>query len=162
MSLIERIHARCIEEGDCWIWQGGCAGKCREQPQISIDGQKLYVRRVLYTLRRQIPIGKGITTTCQTFRCVNPAHLAESTKAQRMLRAAAQGKFSSTVRRAKIAANKQALHSKLTREQAMEIRYSDGNTRETAKAYGISASLVSCIRRGIRWREYSSPFAGLV
>lgn len=161
MNLIEHVHSRCIEEGDCWIWQAGCAGKTGEQPQMSFMGMKCYVRRLLYSLANAPSKGKGISTSCQTFRCVNPDHLIELSNSQRIKRAGAAGKFSGTVRRAKIAANKQALHSPLTRQQAMEIRYGQGGTRETATRYGVSSSLVSCIRRGVRWREYSSPFAGL-
>ena len=38
-------------------------------------------------------------------------------------------------------------------EKAAEIRRSEGACKDVAARYGVSASMVSCIRRGKAWRE---------
>lgn len=76
--------------------------------------------------------------------------------------AAARGSFSSRSRAAKIAAGKRSSGAaKLTLEQAREIRASEDTGPVLAERYGVNRSLIGSIRRGVAWRDYSDPFAGL-
>lgn len=162
-DLVERVRSRCVEEGDCWIWQGARAG-CAMNPQISINGEKLYVRRVVYEAisGEPVPKNRGVSTSCRTGCCVNPDHLVMTTTRARAVTAGAEGKYSGVVRAAKIAANKRALLSPLTPEKVADIRFGGGTHQEAAERNGVSRWTVGAIRRGERWKDYSSPFAGLV
>ena len=56
---------------------------------------------------------------------------------------------------------KQAQQMQANMEKAQEIRASDKPCHVLALVYGVDKSMVSRVRRGEAWRDYSSPFAGL-
>ena len=63
---------------------------------------------------------------------------------------------------AKIAATKRATNGKLTPEQAHEIRTGTDRLRDVAERMGIAYATAHRIRTGQAWRDYGSPFAGLM
>jgi uncharacterized protein YjcR len=99
--------------------------------------------------------------TCDTVNCVCPKHLTLTTNKAAQKRAAAQGKFSTLTRRAKLAKSKQAAESPLNEEKVAAIRASDERLKDLAARYGVSMNTISNIRNGKRWKTYSTPFAGL-
>lgn len=157
------VHDRSVEEGDCWIWQG-VMNNSRPQMQIPGTRTRIAVRRHLWLSLRNpdLPSSSWVTTKCDTLGCVNPAHLCLTTNSKAQQKAGEQGKFSAVSRRAKIAKSKQAAVSKLTAQDVAEIRASDEILRVVAERYGIAKNTVWAIRNGTRWRNYSSPFAGLM
>lgn len=159
-DLIERIHARCIEEGDCLIWQD--YSKDGKHPQIKIAGKVYYVRKVLWGAQNgEMPAGKVLAKTCETRNCV--CHTEPQTVSEIQTRVGATGVFSTPQRGAKIAAAKRAACGKISMEQALDIRNGAASVKEMAKRYGICPSLAGGIRRGERWKEYgANPFAGLM
>ena len=105
MSLLERIKARVIEEGDCWIWQGCMNGTI---PQTYLGNRRVGgVRVALWReLKGAVPRGKVVSNSCGDDRCVNPDHLILMTPSQRGKRAAKEGKFSTLSRRIRLAHTK--------------------------------------------------------
>lgn len=157
-TLAERVRLRCIECGDCLIWQGSSSrGK---HPQIKIAGHTVSVRKALWVEKHgPVPDGMEVAQTCETRNCVE--HIEAQTRKKIARRVAATGVYASPTRCAKIAAAKRESNSGLTREQAMDIRYGAGTLQEAADRHGISRVSAGCIRRGERWKEYGGVFAGL-
>ena len=65
-------------------------------------------------------------------------------------------------RNAKISATQRRKVGKLTPEIVAEIRASDATLKELSEKYGIAKSTVGDIRRFEGWKDYSSPFMGLM
>lgn len=158
-QFIAWLTGRVREDEDgCWIWQGACANNGRS-PRASIGGKVLYVRRVLHDLMHpQTPL-KGRQcpgSTCDKYLCCHPDHSTKSNRSK-----VQKGRAKSVAHRAAIA-NARRANAKLTAEQVREIRQMTGSSRAVAAIYGIDDTYVSQIRRHEVWREYGSPFAGLL
>lgn len=160
---LEIIKARCIEEGECWIWQG--AYSSNGYPIMKSAGFKggcLLVRRVVVELDgRPAAPRQPVAASCNDKRCCNPACLKPSSTSAIGKKAGKNGAYSRMSRRAKIATAKR-IGGKLNFEQAAEIRMSKESGPVLAARYGIDKSMVNNIKRGDAWRDYSSPFAGLM
>jgi hypothetical protein len=138
-------------------------------PQITIrtegGGKKNFsVRRALRDelTGRKVRSDHIVTTTCRTFGCCNPDHLAEITISERNRRMARDGLYADPVRCSRIAEKHRALRSTLTRDAVKDIRMSDETASVTAQRHGISKSSVNRIRAHIAWKEYVTPFRGLM
>lgn len=160
---LEIIKGRCIEEGECWIWQG--AYSSNGYPIMKAAGVKsgcLLVRRLVVELDgRPAKPRQPVAASCDDKRCCNPACLKPSSTSAIGKKAGKNGAYSRMSRRAKIAASRRG-HGKLNYEQAAEIRLSKESGPVLAERYGIDKSMVNNIKRGEAWRDYSSPFAGLM
>lgn len=157
-ELANRVRMRCIDCGGCLVWQGiSSRGK---HPQISIAWRTVGVRKALWEEKNgPLPDGYEIAVTCETRNCVK--HFAPMTRKEIGARTAATGVYANPVRCAKIAAAKQKASAVLDMDAVRDIRYGPGTLQEAADRHGISKSQAGFIRRGDRWKEYSSPFAGL-
>lgn len=160
-QTIETLHARCIEVGDCWEWQGACMPN--RHPCVRHDGKTHLVRRLVAALAGiSMPENAKAVTSCENLRCVNPDHIIMRTHRQVMRRQGELGKLSDIMRIAKIAATKRAKYSKLTMEQVRAIRASSETGVAMAALYGISQGKVSAIRLHRCWRDLAgNPFRGL-
>jgi hypothetical protein len=158
-TIAERVALHCIGCGGCMVWQGSSSkGK---HPQMRIKGRTVSVRKALWEEQHgKLPAGHEVAATCETRNCVT--HYAKMTRKQIGARTAATGVYANPVRCAKIAATKQKASGVITREIVQDIRYGPGSLQEAADRHGISKSQAGFIRRGERWKEYSSPFAGLL
>jgi len=160
-DVYRRIMSRCTECGDCLLWPGAMGGRQRETPQVSIGGQCVNVRRLVWAHEQAIPLGKrGVSNTCGNKRCIK--HLAPTTASQRSKKAGQEGKFSGIARCAKIARTKRAQTSQLTPEKVSDILHGGGTLIEAAMRNGVSKSVAASVRQGRTWRDYSSPWAGLM
>lgn len=159
---LETLLARTDEVGDCLEWASSYTNN--GHPTTRQDGVQWLVRRLVLTLQGiDIKPGHVVVTTCKNLRCINPEHLVQRTERQHMLAMGEAGKLSDHRRSAKIAATKRAGHqAKLTESQVREIRASTDTLRELSATYGISVSRACGIRLGRMWRDFSSPFAGLI
>lgn len=160
-DLLEHIRSRTAEEGSCWIWRLGVdAGG---YPQMSVKGYacKSVRRLALIAVGRPPAPRMPVTAKCNCKTCVNPDHLVQSTTKVIAVAAAKRGAFSRPDRAAKIAAAKRPL-GKLTMDKAREIRLRTEPAHVLGPIYGVDKSLITRIRAGKCWREYSSPFAGLL
>jgi hypothetical protein len=158
---IEGIYARCIEEGDCWLWQGPV--DTNGIPIMRITGsRKLHlVRRHILQMDGTVLGSLRATNTCNVTRCVNPEHAIGWPMSKLIKRAAkTTGYASNPARNAKIALKKREL-SPITPEQIDEIRSSTESGHAIARRLGFCQATVQAIRAHETWKTYSSPFAGL-
>lgn len=153
---LDRVLGRTRTCGECMEWAGYAIGG--RIPQIRVEMKCYPVKRLVYQLvHGPVPSEKfiGNSRQCRNPLCVNPDHLVSRTRSQ-----ALKGSARTVGHKAKIA-NGRRQGSILTMEDARAIRLSDESNPVVAKRFGISANYVSSIRRGVTWKEYSSPFQGL-
>lgn len=155
-KTLPELHARCTECGDCLLWQGAHNGTGHPR---HAGGS---VRRAVWALtHRPAPANRIVTVTCGQIACLNPAHLALTTRGEvtrivhnrpdvRMRRAAASARTN------------QATMGKISMAIARQIRASTQTGVDLARHYGVSTSLVSLVRQGKTWVERTaSPWRGL-
>jgi hypothetical protein len=156
MTTLETLLGKCQEDADCLVWTGSLS-KRSGHPKYNNKA----ARRVVYELAKgPIPEGRLVTTTCGCARCVNPAHLALTTKSE----AAVKANACPTVRLRKAIASAKANrpNGKLDMQKASVIRDSSEGIDELAALYGVDRTLISKVRTGAAWREMkATPFQGL-
>lgn len=165
---LETIKARCIEEGDCWIWQGSVSPG--DVPNMRIP-QAIDPKRPLVGVRRWIAQHQGkqiaglyATNTCQDKRCVCPDHIVVLTRQKLQKRAGktmTKNQNAGTMAR-RVQARVRAGNLKIGYDKAREIRQSDKSAEEWAAELGCHVTTVFQAKSGKTWRDYSSPFAGLL
>lgn len=157
--LTDQIHSRCVEEGECLLWQGGTtpAG----MPTMHHGKQtKAMVRRVLFAaFYGEVPEGKLVTPMCGNKLCLARKHLRAMTPTESKAIAARKGVYKSqkTLIKRMLALRAK---SSITEETVGLIR--DANTaRDAHEKTGVSLPYCYQIRDGVRRADLSSPFAGL-
>jgi hypothetical protein len=156
MSLFTDIQHRTRDDAGCAVWRFSC---CNGHPAMRHEGKTKLVRRAIWEdLHGQIAEGEVIRMTCETVNCVHPDHMELTTYRKIAKDCGKQGLMSGKTRSAKIAATKQSKYSTLTKEQVIEIKNSPQTGRHFAKKYCISENLVSKIRTGKTWKDWSNPF----
>ena len=146
-NATERFNKKYqIQENNCWLWTGGTRlnGKGVAYPRHHNDDQKsIGAHRFAYELTHgEIPKGMYVCHKCDTPLCVNPDHLFVGTHHDNM-RDMVQKKRSFTGRgESKIG------RSKLTNEQAQQIRLMQFSQSKIAALFGVSQSTISRIKRG--------------
>lgn len=160
-NTLEAIRARCDEVADCWIWRDGTTAD--GYPIFKPTGQRkcVLVRRYVFELaggklRPRVPV----VAKCGERKCVNPACAKESTTAKIAQEAGKRGSYSALSKRAKVAKLKRKT-GKLDMEKAAEIRASGETSRALGAKYGVNPTLISRIKRGLQWQDYSNPWQGL-
>lgn len=134
-------------------------------PQMRFkDGGSALTRRVSYALSgRTLRKGKPIITECEEKSCVNPEHLVMSTIRAVAIKASKtgyQGRIDSKIRNAN--SRRSSSQAKLTMEKAIYIRNSERTAADLAVEFGVNQSLISKIKRGEVWKEYSTMFGQLI
>nr|WP_319566257.1 hypothetical protein [uncultured Rhodoferax sp.] len=157
MSILDRTE----EFADCILWTGA-TGESGHPIYKPTGCPCTLVRRAMFRLvggelERRVPID----TTCGEKLCLNEAHLVKSTTKNIAKKAARRGAWSGKARAAKIAAKKRR-DCKLTIEIAREIRMSPETGPVLAARHNIHRSLVTRIKAGDAWKDYSNPFSGLI
>lgn len=159
---IEWVKARCREDCDCWLWKLSLSPQ--GLPRFSTRNSKRsnQVRRVVWAAAKgQIPAKRVVTVTCPNKTCLNPEHLALTTKAAVIRRTSAQA----NVKAKKVAAGLKSRTgpvAKLDMDKARYIRTTDKTLTAVAGELGVSIALASKVRRGEAWKETGNPFAGLM
>lgn len=158
---LDYIRLRCVEEGECWIWQG--ATNQTGHPIMKYPGRPCgTVRRLVLEAIGNAPAPRQPTVnTCGDPLCVSPAHTKKSTIRQVAKQAAKGGAWQSMERRMKISAAKRKT-SKLSIEQANAIRMSEETTAELAQRFGVDRSYIKAIRAGKVMHDYRNPFSQLM
>lgn len=158
MSIIERTE----EYADCMLWTGAVGDSGHPIYKPVSGGCCTLVRRDLFRMVTGSIVPRApIDTRCGEKRCLNPAHMFQSTVSAVAQRAAKRGAWLGLARRAKIAASRRGT-MKLTEEKAAEIRGSSESGPVLALRYGVDKSLVNNIKRGVAWRDYRNPFLALM
>jgi hypothetical protein len=154
---LKTILDRCIEEGDCWIWQQSLTNE--GYPQACVEGKRATrIRGLAYQLAGKVrQPGFHLVMECANRRCCNPKHMVQKTQSQIREIAHAAGKYSSASRYLRGVRHMRELNlSKLDFEKARELRrrLSLGETPAAlAKEYGVSTSAIWRVRQGVTYRE---------
>lgn len=142
---------------ECLVWQAHASlGK---YPMMRFEGKAVPARRVIFQFLRgpaKADRQIGVRAKCHCL-CVDPDHLVSRTKAQ-----AGKGHVVKLATKVKIAQTRRRQSAKLDTATVHAIRNSDDTGKVLAREHQVSNSLVSRIRRGDAWREYTGPWAGLM
>lgn len=155
---LEAIRARCeVEEepSGCWIWAGATGG-LHHTPRLHAKGNKtIVVRRFVWELVHGEPPAEGryVVARCRCSMCVNPEHLRLITPQQHVRQALREKPKSRASHVQGVLTRIRNGNCTLDWEKAAQIRLMDGTCKEVAEQYGVTPSMVSCIRRGKAWRE---------
>lgn len=152
--LKTRIRFRCVEEGECLLWQGALNAGC--SPVIGFQGKNITIRRWLWQqMGKTIPKGRAVKVKCKQARCVAEDCLFLGYTGPET------GYRHRTSTKAKIAAIRRA-GSTLTMADVEEIRESSEPASVLAAKYGKGKTTIHTIRSGKSWRPVvTSMFAGL-
>lgn len=158
------IKARCTRDQDtgCMRWSLKTSRSGSPVAFQTIEPGKrksVHMRPVVYRLRHgDIPEGHLIAVSCKHQDCL--LHLEAITKSE-VVRRQWERAHSRASRTAGVTRGMRKV-AKLDIEKAREIRSGSEPLVQVAARMGISASMASLIRRGTRWKEAASPFAGLM
>lgn len=165
IHTLESLKGKCIEEGDCWLWQGYMANNAA--PMVYHNGELWFVRRLVATMigKPPSPNHKYMSTKCGSKLCICPEHLQYRTEKQHMSAMAKAVDPRSITRKLNLmtAARKRSI-TKLSKEKVLAIHRDDRSYREIAADYGVSKSLVGKVKRGKAWEDIYkqiNPFSGL-
>lgn len=149
-NAIERFNKKYqIQENGCWLWTGGTRPNNKGMPyprHWTDDLKSIGAHRFAYELvHGEIPKGMYVCHKCDTPLCVNPDHLFVGTHHDNM-RDMVQKKRSFIGR----GENKIGL-SKLTNQQAQQIRLMQISQSKIAALFGVSQSTIGRIKRGVSY-----------
>lgn len=158
-SAIAKAALMSHEDGDCLIWDGFAS--TRQHPVMRLAGKIVQVRRAVWAeLHGSIPDGRIVRVTCGSPLCINPKHMMLTTHRDLAL-SLGPAVMGGPVRSAAVARVKRKQCGKLNDDAVRDIRSSNDTAVFMAAKYGVCASVVSQVRLGKAWRDYTSPFAGL-
>ena len=154
--ILEKIKLRCKECGDCLLWPGATNGKGHPKS----EGTTL--RRQVWTAAKgPIPQGKLVTVDCGQSLCLEPEHLVLTTRSEMTKKVNARPAVKARRAASGVRLNR-ARMGKIDMDIARQIRSDDRTGKAWAAELGVSESLISHVRCGIRYAELSNPFAGLI
>jgi len=163
-NLAEWLLARCVEDGECWLWQRAVNGS--GAPVASVNKvRSTSVRSFAFRLHTGTdPQGLFvIPARCNDPACVRPEHLRAVTRAQVNRWLGSLGRFS-TLRTRTVHAEAGRRRSSIAMADARAMRAlrSQGMTLEQIRVAGpfqVSTGTISKICRGERWKDYADPLA---
>lgn len=151
--LASKLAAKCVEDGDCLIWQGAMNDR---GPVLTFDRKQYSVRALVWMQRNgPIPDGKVMSVECGRRRCLE--HVQATTRSVLCVRS---NLVNPQHRAAQIAKAKRA-GSRLSQEAVQAIVMDDRHISIVAAEHGISEGYAYMLKRGQFRRDYSSPFIGL-
>jgi len=159
-ELMDHLRAKCVEVGDCLIWKTESSADIR--PRVSINGKRVLIRRALAEMKlgRKLRSSEYASCTCKEPLCMEFDHVRAVTVAKLRAETGAVGGYSTLQKRIHLS-NKARAKAKITPEIVAAIKASTDTQEVEAAKHGIHRSMVSFIRRGKKWVDHSSPFAGL-
>jgi hypothetical protein len=140
-DLRTRLLNSFRQEGNCWIWTGACTKDGYGVMGIG-RGKQYRAHRVAYEIfRGTIPTGMQVCHTCDTPKCINPAHLFAGTPKENTRDMLNKGRhpFPGSP---KIPVEE--------RSKIIEMRHSGMKLVEIASQYGVSFNCISEICLGKR------------
>lgn len=160
--LLKKIMDKAVQVGTHLEWRGSLdtAGA----PVMRKPGNRklIGVRRILFELKGIDPTG-----LYATYKCTNPmclTHIQLMTRKEIQIRSGKTANHARSPARRMAIAMKRRKTAKLTPEIVKEMREkaSTMTTRELGAAYGVAQSSAAAIVAHRTWRDYSSPFMGLM
>lgn len=160
VHTVKSLRARCIEEGECLIWQGYTAGR---SPMV-YDATRMVSVRKLFTrlLRGSVKDDGYYVSICGDDLCVEPKHTTWRSQAQHASRMGIAASVSASAqqrRRARISNTKRSI----SLEAVHDICTSNETVRALAAKHGISPAMVQRYRAGKSGvSAATNPFAALL
>lgn len=158
---LENLPAFCIDDDGCLLWDRGVNSLGYPQARLG-DKPGQMVRRHIFIdlLGNELKPGQRISARCNKRLCVAPGCLM-ARSASAILRKAYRSGRRSTEREyaARHRLGVLMSGSTMTWEIADQIRREPAHLAHTevARKYGLSATAVSKIRRGVSWRRPKLP-----
>ena len=154
-----RFWAKVERRGpnDCWLWKAGANDK--GYGNFKIGRSTLKAHRVSFEIHvHKLPAGQCALHSCDTPRCVNPAHLFAGTQADNMADMTNKGRrvpnFNMDL---PVMPGVENPSHKLSEDDVLEIRrrYAAGGVSQRALAgeFGVCQRTVTVIVNGHAWRH---------
>ena len=146
----------CVREGSHLLWEGAFDGRLR-RCVVHINGQRYDMRRTLYEVRYGVKLNptQTLRPRCQHETCMSPG-------CQDLLERKGQpGKKHNIATKRKLAEAKRS-RSKYGFGLVELVKSSDKSYKKIARETGMAVSTVGAIKTGRLWKDYTSPFAGLM
>lgn len=144
-----KVNVRRSQE-ECWEWTG--ATKTLGYGRMKIDGKNYTASRIAWELANGEPLGeRHALHQCDNPKCCNPNHITAGDHGRNMAEAWSRGRVTP-----RDLCGEKNPRAKLTQKDVDEIRglLTQGLTNVSiAKRYGVTHSMISCIRRGKSWPE---------
>lgn len=138
-------HVLPVTETGCWLWDAGVDENGYGVFTFQRNGRYHRAHRISWMLFvGGIPKGKQVNHKCHVPSCVNPNHLYLGTQLENMRDMWESGR----------ASRRDGEHngrSKISLEQAMEIKFSGLSTRELSVKHGLCFTAIQRIRSGKAW-----------
>lgn len=133
----------------CWLWTANCNHKGYGQIGLGAKSMRTTHRVVYEHFKGPIPAGKQIMHSCDTPCCCNPDHLSVGTHQDNIddkmrKRRHKAGRHN----RARGSANG---NSRLSYEQARDVKFGRDSYSVAASKHSVSKSTVYAIRKGLSW-----------
>jgi hypothetical protein len=144
---IDLIKDRCVEDGDCLLWQGAM---CGDKPTARHDGGQCNVRRLFWCLTnpsKTLKAEQVLRVTCHDTRCL--LHVVRTSRSALMRRTAQGLRGNLVVTASRTAARRR--RSKLSQEAVAQIRTDPRPQRQLAEAFGVSRRTVQRIQQLQTW-----------
>lgn len=152
----ERVLSRCIEEGDCQLWQGSVDGGGYAQARI--DGKIARVARWVLEdmLGRPIRPKRVATPKCGNRNCCSKLCLSEATVSKVMKKVLANKIPSPTEVANRRAALIRQGRTVLTMEKARELRSRTESGAKLEAEFGCHRDTINKARAGKSWKAAPS------
>lgn len=165
-TLLERIADRCVRCPDCgknWLWNG--PQHRTNVPIIKYLNKVYYPKREVWKAHHgDIPAGRCVISTCESWLCINPEKIALATKADVQRRTVESGLMHTPIALAKIAMTKRK-NSRISDDAIEELRSSGEPAEQVAARLGCSKAYVNMLRKNQCRKVVDArlnPFAGLL
>lgn len=138
----------------CWLWEKGYSNK--GYGKFSLGLKTIGAHRASWMLYRgEIADGLFVCHKCDNRGCVNPDHLFLGTQVENMEDAARKGRLDwFGTPRENLRKGSDHPTSVLTEEDVREIKsMSEVSGHRLAETYGVSATVIYNIRKGISWKH---------
>lgn len=155
------IPSHCPEIGNCWEWTA-CLNN-RGYGQFWNGKKNILAHHFL--LPSAVPAGLDACHKCDNTQCVRPSHIFIGTRSDNMKDCVSKGRYTPTwmnggfssmkAKQPNLKGPENPSH-KLTEDQAIEVLNcptTKGAATRLAKKLGVTVSIVTGIRNGLRWKH---------
>lgn len=141
----ERLERFVIPEPNsgCWLWTGAVVSD--GYGTISIDGKHRLAHRYSYEyFKGPIPDKMFVCHSCDIPSCINPDHLSLGTP---------KDNIQDSLKKNRFVVGERCKNTKITDEQALDIKSGRISRHEFAELYGITYQTASNIASGRSWKH---------